>query len=138
MVVVSLAVISLVVWLAALSAFDLRSRRLPNMLTLPGAAAILLVSTVHGSGVQAGLGAAALAGIYLVGFLLGGMGGGDVKLALGVGAATGALGADAWLLAALTAPVLTLLFAGVLRTRVLAHGPSMCLATALSFAMCGL
>ena len=37
------------------------------------------------------------------------MGAGDVKLALGLGALTGAFGPDVWLLGALGAPVLTAL-----------------------------
>ena len=35
-------------WLAALSCYDLRERRLPNALTLPGAAVILLAAAVAG------------------------------------------------------------------------------------------
>lgn len=132
-----MAVVALTSWLVALSVIDLRCRRLPNLLTLPGAAVILAVSTFDGSGVQAVLGAVLLAAIYLVGFLLGGMGAGDVKLALGLGAVTGALGVGVWVLAAVLAPVLTVVFAVAARTRVLAHGPSMCLATAVALAVSG-
>ena len=60
------------------------------------------------------------------------MGAGDVKLALGLGALAGAFGVDAWILAALGAPLLTALWGLLSRRRVLPHGPAMCAATALA------
>lgn len=122
-------------WLVALSVVDFRHRRLPNVLTLPGAAVILGFAFLSGRGVAASVGAVALAGVYLVGFLLGGMGAGDVKLALGLGAVTGAAGPEVWLLAAAGAPLLTVVVGVAARVRVLPHGPSMCLATAVSLAI---
>ena len=136
---VVLACLAVLAWTAALAVIDLRERRLPNMLTLTGAAAILAFCVGCGRGQAGLLGAAALGGLYLVVHLLApaGMGAGDVKLALGLGALTGGLGAPAWLLAALGAPVLTALLgtAVALRRRgrlagtVVPHGPSMCLAS---------
>ncbi|MCV7088545.1 prepilin peptidase, partial [Mycobacterium interjectum] len=35
-------------WMGALSCYDVRQRRLPNLLTLPGAAAILLGGAATG------------------------------------------------------------------------------------------
>jgi prepilin peptidase CpaA len=69
--------------------FDLRTRRIPNLLTFGSAAAAL---TYHG--ITGGLpGALGSAGGWVVGvllfaplFLLGGMGGGDVKLLAALGA----------------------------------------------------
>lgn len=121
-------------WLLALSVVDLRRHRLPNVLTLPGAAAVLTVAALTGHGPAALTGALALALGYLVVHLLSpaGMGAGDVKLAVGVGALTGAFGAPAWLLAALGAPLLTAGWGLATRRRVLPHGPAMCLATALA------
>ena len=62
------------------------------------------------------------------------LGAGDVKLAIGLGALTGAFGADVWSLAAAGAPLLTAGFAiaaYVWRAESsVPHGPSMCLATA--------
>ena len=61
------------------------------------------------------------------------MGAGDVKLAAGVGGLTGAFGFDVWALAAVTAPLLTAVWAiiAVIRrsSSTVPHGPSMCLAT---------
>jgi leader peptidase (prepilin peptidase)/N-methyltransferase len=127
-------------WLAVLSVYDIRERRLPNWLTMPGAAVILAVATVAGRGVPALLGAVALAGLYLVVHLLApaAMGAGDVKLAAGVGALTGAFGFDVWALAALAAPLMTAVWACVLVRRsesIVPHGPSMCLASLLSAAL---
>lgn len=122
-------------WMAALSAFDIRRRRLPNALTLPGAAAILLAATMAGHGLPALAGAAALTGAYLLVHLVApaAMGAGDVKLAIGLGGLAGCFGPDVWFLAALTAPLLTALAGAVALSRgarTVPHGPSMCLATA--------
>src|SRR5689334_13567292 len=101
-----------VAWLAALTVYDVRQRRLPNALTLPGALAVLVVATLAGRGTSALLGGVALAALYLLVHLIApaAMGAGDVKLALGVGALTGAFGSDAWVIAAVGAPVLTALW----------------------------
>ena len=118
-------------WLAVLSCYDLRQRRLPNLLTLPGAAVILLAGAVAGRGVAALAGAAALTGVYLVVHLVAAaaMGAGDVKLAIGLGGLTGCFGVDVWFLAALAAPLLTALCGMVCGVRTVPHGPSMCAAT---------
>jgi leader peptidase (prepilin peptidase)/N-methyltransferase len=123
------------VWLAALSCYDVRQRRLPNALTVPGAAVILLAATVAGRGVAALAGAVALAALYVLVHLLApeAMGAGDVKLAIGLGGLAGCFGVEVWFLAALAAPLLTALLglAGRLRgAATVPHGPSMCLATA--------
>ena len=119
-------------WMGALSCCDIRRRRLPNLLTLPGAAVILLAATLAGRGLPALAGAAALTGTYLMVHLAApaAMGAGDVKLAIGLGGLAGCFGPGVWFLAALTAPLLTALW-GLLRgARAVPHGPAMCLATA--------
>lgn len=131
---------AVLVWLAALSGYDLACRRLPNWLTLPGVAAVLVVAAGAGRGLPAVLGAAGLAGVYLTVYLVAptAMGAGDVKLALGAGALTGCYGAGIWLLAALAAPLLTAVvgLAAALRgVRAVPHGPSMCLASAGAVAL---
>jgi leader peptidase (prepilin peptidase) / N-methyltransferase len=124
------------VWLVALSWYDVRERRLPNRLTLPGAGVILLAAAFAGRGLPALAGAAALAGVYLLVHLVApaGMGAGDVKLAIGLGGLTGCFGAGVWFTAALAAPLLTALAGGAVAmlrgVRAVPHGPSMCLATA--------
>jgi leader peptidase (prepilin peptidase)/N-methyltransferase len=98
---------------------------------------ILAVATMAGRGSLALSGAAALTALYLVIHLMApsGMGGGDVKLAIGLGALTGCFGVQAWFLAALGAPLLTVLLGlvGTLRRAepTVPHGPSMCLASVL-------
>ncbi|MFM9034850.1 MAG: prepilin peptidase [Mycobacterium sp.] len=129
---------AVVVWAAALSIADLRRHRLPNALTVPGAVAILVGWAMCGRGPAAVLGALALGGLYLAVHLAdpAGLGGGDVKLAVGLGALTGALGAPVWLLAALGAPLLTA--AGCLlggRGGTVPHGPSMLLASLTAAAL---
>ena len=122
------------VWLVALSVYDIRERRLPNWLTMPGAAVIIAVAAVHGRAAAAVLGAVALFAVYAVVHLVSpaAMGAGDVKLAIGIGALTGTFGGDVWVLAALGAPLLTAMWAVVAlvrrSARTVAHGPSMCLA----------
>jgi leader peptidase (prepilin peptidase)/N-methyltransferase len=128
-------------WLTALSVYDVRRRRLPNWLTLPGAVAILVAAAVHGRGVPAALGAIALFAVYAVVHLVmpAAMGAGDVKLAIGIGALTATFGRDVWLLAALGAPVLTAVWAVVALLRrspgPVPHGPSMCLAAMAAAAL---
>ncbi|WP_428340215.1 A24 family peptidase [Mycobacterium sp.] len=128
-------------WMAVLSRYDVRQRRLPNRLTIPGFAAITLAAVSAGHGRAALAGAAALALAYLTVHLLApsAMGAGDVKLALGLGALTGCFGADVWLLAAIAAPLLTALVGIVARigwsARTVPHGPSMCLTSAAAVAL---
>lgn len=131
----------LLLWSSLLSGYDIRQRRLPNWLTLPGAAMVLAGAVEAGRGASALAGAAALSGVYLVVHLStpAGMGGGDVKLALGVGALTGSFGSAVWLLAALAAPLLTALgglaVLAVRGGRTVPHGPSMCLASVAAVAL---
>ena len=128
-------------WFTALSVYDVRQRRLPNALTLPGAALVLAGATLAGRGLPACVGAAALVLLYLGVHLVApaGMGAGDVKLAIGVGALTGSFGPDAWVLAALAAPLLTGLWAVAVafrrRAATVPHGPSMCVAAAAAVAV---
>ena len=132
------AAVTVLAWLAVLSCYDVRHRRLPNVLTLPGAGVILLVAALAGRGLPALAGAAALAAMYLLVHLAApaAMGAGDVKLAIGLGGLAGCFGVGAWFLAALAAPLLTALW-GVVVLRLFGgdgaatvpHGPSMCLAT---------
>ena len=127
-------------WLAVLTWYDVRERRLPNRLTLPGAGVILLAAAVAGRGLPALAGAAALAGVYLLVHLMApaAMGAGDVKLAIGVGGLTGCFGAGVWFLAALGAPLLTALCGAVAMSRgvrAVPHGPSMCVASAAGLAL---
>jgi leader peptidase (prepilin peptidase)/N-methyltransferase len=135
------ACIAALVWLVALSVYDVWQRRLPNWLTLPGAAAVLTGAALAGRGVPALAGAAALCLVYLLVHAVApsAMGAGDVKLALGVGAVSGYFGADVWLLAAVAAPLLTAVWALVelIRrdARTVPHGPAMCVATAAAAAL---
>jgi len=133
--------VAALLWMAALTAYDVRRRRLPNWLTLPGFAVIMLAAAGSGHGAAAALGAAALGAVYLLAHLTWptAMGAGDVKLALGLGALTGCFGGDVWLLAALGAPLLTAATAVVAVLRrsgpSVPHGPSMCLASVVAVSL---
>jgi leader peptidase (prepilin peptidase)/N-methyltransferase len=119
-------------WMAVLSCYDIRHRRLPNLLTLPGGMAILVGAALAGRGVPALAGAAVLTGVYLLVHLVAptAMGGGDVKLAIGLGGLAGSFGVDVWFLAATTAPLLTAVLGVCSGVRTVPHGPSMSVATA--------
>ncbi|MBX9979916.1 MULTISPECIES: prepilin peptidase [Mycobacterium] len=121
-----------VAWLVALCCYDIRQRRLPNWLTLAGAAVILIGAALGGRGLPALAGGLALATVYLAVHLVAptAMGAGDVKLALGLGGLSGCFGIDVWFLAALGAPLVTAAVGLAWRVRAVPHGPSMCLATA--------
>src|SRR5690348_13032800 len=133
--------IGVVVWLTALSVYDVRTRRLPNWLTLPGAVLVLAAAAVHGRGIPATLGAVALFALYAVVHIVAptAMGAGDAKLAIGIGALTAAFGRDVWLLAAIGAPLLTAGCAVVMLLRhsrqPVPHGPSMCIAAVWAAAL---
>jgi leader peptidase (prepilin peptidase) / N-methyltransferase len=128
-------------WMAALTGYDVRQRRLPNWLTLPGFALVMIIAAGAGNARVAAVGAAALTAVYLLVHLLAptAMGAGDVKLALGLGALTGCFGAHVWLLAAITAPLLTAVVGIVARlgwsATTVPHGPSMCLASAAALGL---
>ncbi|AFM17157.1 prepilin signal peptidase PulO-like peptidase [Mycolicibacterium chubuense NBB4] len=137
----ALAAVAVAGWLITLSAFDIRQRRLPNRLTLPGAAVILIAAAACGHGAAAVLGAAALFGVYAAVHLVApaAMGAGDVKLAIGLGALTGAFGPDVWMVAAVGASLLSALL-GLSRLAQgagsrMPHGPSMCLAAGAAVAV---
>src|SRR5262245_28945235 len=75
---------------------DLRSRRIPNVLTFGAAGAALVYGAMTGG--WTGLGNAALGWLigalaFIVPFALGGLGGGDVKLLAAIGAWLGPAGA---------------------------------------------
>ncbi|NNH71594.1 prepilin peptidase [Nocardia uniformis] len=147
-----LPLLVLTAWCAVLSGIDLRHRRLPNALTLPGAVVVLAYGFGSGRLALAAVGAGLLAVPYLLVHLAApaALGAGDVKLAIGLGAATALGGAHAWVWAAVAAPVLTALAGAVailaqtLRPRdsphatarpgTIAHGPAMCLASVLALA----
>lgn len=96
-------------WCGLLAVFDIRSRRLPNQLTVTGALGVLAYAVSAGESDAALRGAALLALPYLMVHLLwpAALGAGDVKLAVGLGAAAALGGAQAWMWSALTAPVFT-------------------------------
>jgi leader peptidase (prepilin peptidase)/N-methyltransferase len=135
------AVVCVLVWFGGLSWYDVRQRRLPNWLTVPGAIAILAGAAAVGHGAPAVAGGASLFAVYLVLHLMTptAMGAGDVKLAAGIGALTGSFGIDVWFLAALGAPLLTAGWAMVVRVRsaerTVPHGPSMCVTAAAATAL---
>lgn len=117
----------LLAWFGVVLALtDLRHHRLPDALTLPLAAALLLLESHR-------LGAAALGAVIFGGAHLAIrrrnpalIGGGDVKLAFGLGAP---LGLPMLLPAAILSSAVTLVLAGVKRSRRAPHGPGLLAAT---------
>lgn len=131
-------------WCVCLSAVDVLERRLPNVLTVPGAVVIVGLAAGTGHGRAALAGAALLAGPMLLAHLVSprSLGAGDIKLAVGVGAAAGVAGPAAWLLVAVLPPLLTAAAGLVMRVGrqwgpgpgpvLVPHGPSMCAVTVLA------
>lgn len=135
------------VWLAVpLAAIDLTHRRLPDALTLPTCAvlgAALGAAALAGSDPALGLRALVGAGVFGGAHLLvrtvspRAMGGGDVKLAPGLGAVLGAVGWPALVVATALAAVVTLLLAAARRTPSAPHGPGLLASTWLVAAFPG-
>jgi leader peptidase (prepilin peptidase)/N-methyltransferase len=137
-------------WSLCLSVVDFSCRRLPNVLTLPGAAAVVVAAAWDGCVVAALLGGLLLGLLYAGSHLATrGIGAGDVKLAVPLGALAATNGGAAWVAAALLAPLATAVLAlalalphkGVPRTglhrTVVPHGPSMCAATLVAWVSFG-
>lgn len=141
----------LIWWCVCAGCVDVLVRRLPNVLTLGGGAVIVTAAVAAGHGRAAVAGAVLLAAPLLVVHLVSprSLGGGDVKLAIGLGAAAGVAGAPAWLLTALLPPLPTAVAALIVLARsrraaprgpravVVPHGPSMCAATVLALLVTG-
>ncbi|WP_299574547.1 A24 family peptidase [uncultured Williamsia sp.] len=112
-----------VAWLLVLTGTDLRDRRLPNALTIPGVVAALGAALIHPT---IGVAVAVAASPYLVAVLAGACGAGDLKLAV----VAGALAGDAVRAGAVVAlAALLTVVAVVVRCRAgptaVAHGPAM-------------
>lgn len=115
----------LALWLLGLSARDIRTRRLPNVLTLPALGGAVAGTVMHPAAVAPGL----LLNVVIYGFAfwLGGCGGGDLKLAVTLGAMAESLVAAAMIV--VLAQMMTLGMAWVRRDRhPQAHGPPLCIA----------
>lgn len=129
-----------VVWVAFLVAWDICTRRLPDHLTLPGAAAIgLWALAVEPRLLIGGMGWFLL---YLVSAgVMGSIGGGDIKFSLGLGTVAAAGGTQAWMIAVVGASLFTIMLAVILAAvyshprmgervdRRVPHGPGMGIAT---------
>ena len=118
-------------WIIALWWWDTRHRRLPDWLTLPAAAISLALFSVSGM----------IWALLYVGLALtrGGIGGGDIKLAISLGMICAAAGGALAVFAAIAmAAVWTLVYALTLRLRgeqrPPAHGPGMLLGCAAACA----
>lgn len=121
----------LAIWFVALSVSDIRARLLPNALTVPAALASLVAVAMHPAACP---GLVVALGIYLVASSLHACGGGDVKLAITVGALAGSV--PAVLAVIVLAHILTMVPAVVTGDRrPQPHGPALCAATAL---VCGI
>ncbi|MGU3433262.1 prepilin peptidase [Actinomycetes bacterium M1A6_2h] len=134
---------AIALWSMCLALVDFSCHRLPNALTLSGAGAVLAAAVWDGVGTAALLGGAMLGLLYAgVHVITGGVGAGDVKLAVPLGALAAASGGTAWLTAALLAPLVTAALAlAVPRTaparHAVPHGPSMCAATLVAWVSFG-
>lgn len=140
----------LMAWCVVLTVIDIRQQKLPNVLTGSGAVIIFGYALFTTQFTASLLGALLLAVPYLLVHLAApaSFGAGDVKLAIGLGAAAALGGARVWVWAAIAAPMLTALAGMVLlalrwrnagrdgvRRHTIAHGPSMCAATVLALAL---
>ncbi|MFF3223546.1 prepilin peptidase [Nocardia suismassiliense] len=105
----NVAFAALLAWCVVLSVIDFRQRRLPNSLTGGGAVAVFGYALSTDQCTAAFVGTALLAVPYLLVHLAlpAAFGAGDVKLAVGLGAAAALGGGEVWVQAAVAAPLLT-------------------------------
>jgi prepilin peptidase CpaA len=125
------------VWIALLlgcaaSFDDLRRRAIANWINVAGLAAALCYHLIHGGVAALGWSAAGAAvgfAVFLIFYVLGGMGAGDLKLAAAFGAILGPSGV--LLAALLAAPIGALMSLGCLawhwRTRAIPYAPALSL-----------
>lgn len=132
-VALSLCLSVLLVWSTWLSYVDVRTRRLPDGLTLPPAAAAVSVTLLLD---PAALGVGLLwAGAYLgLGLMVGGVGGGDLKLAVPLGVCVSAVAGIGGVLVAM-AGAGALSTVSALRSGDTPHGPAMMGAAAITLAL---
>lgn len=134
---------SFLLWLGLLVGWDIRTRRLPDQLTLPGAGVIAVWAVVVDPWLLiGGLGWFFL--YLLTAGVVGGIGGGDIKFALGLGTVAALGGVESWMIAvagaSLVTLTVTLLATGVSRNLAggtvlgwrVPHGPGMALATCVA------
>lgn len=119
--------VTVLLWGTLLCGYDICFRRLPNWLTLPGAAVAISLTVTHEP--LAVLGGLAWAALYR----LGRTGGGDVKLALSLGTVAALGGWWGWWLAVVLASLSTAALGLILRAKSLPHGPSMLCAAYVSW-----
>lgn len=121
-------------WAAALCAYDFRSRRLPDFLTLPAVVAVAAVCLFLAPGAFSGY---AWPALYIVQARMqgAGVGGGDIKLAAALGPVCVLFAGGGGLIMALFLSALfTVLWCVARRSRTAPHGPAMLLGTVISVA----
>ncbi|MGN7131885.1 prepilin peptidase [Rhodococcoides corynebacterioides] len=130
------AVVALTAWAGVLCVVDGHLLRLPDELTLPAAAAVVLAADHPGTAI---VGAATYAALHwlVAAAVPGAVGGGDVKLCLALGAVGGQAGTEVWVSAAVLAPILGLVAAvaaaGVGARGPYPYGPPLCAATLVAW-----
>jgi prepilin peptidase CpaA len=106
-----LPALMLAVLVSIAATLDMRTRRIPNSLTLAGIAAGLAVGVSDGRAMESLAGMGLALAVYVPLFALGAMGGGDVKLMAAVGAFAGpAVWLRMFIITALTGGVIALIF----------------------------
>ncbi|MDO5670328.1 MAG: prepilin peptidase [Corynebacterium sp.] len=118
------ALIVLVVWCVAVVLCDERHRRIPDSLTLPALVGAVIGALLSQPAVL--LGGLAWAGLYLLGY---GIGGGDVKLAAPLGIVAAAAGGVPGVVLAIGIAGLLTVGRGLLHQGPVPHGPSMLVGT---------
>lgn len=121
-------------WAGALWIIDTRHHRLPDALTIPAALGATVAATLFAPHALWGLLWAL--GYLVIGITIGGVGGGDIKLAVPLGVTTmHAAGLGGVLVGVVGASAGTIAWATITRRPGAAHGPGMLLGTALAVAI---
>lgn len=126
-----------IMWACALVLYDETSRRLPNAMTYTGGFLAIAVAILYDPSWLWG-GALWILLYVVVGAFIGGVGGGDIKLACSLGIIVGSFGVWCVCLSMMCSSIMTVARSVWSRGNAVPHGPSMLLGAVAGVFLCGM
>lgn len=126
-----------IIWACVLALYDETCRRLPNGLTYTGGFIAIVVAILHEPGWLWG-GVLWMVLYFVVGVFIGGVGGGDIKLACSLGIIVGSFGIWTVCLSMICSSIVTMVRSTWSRDNAVPHGPSMLLGAVVGVFVAGI